>query len=287
MKSCMQWMLLAVALSPLACEPGAAGGLLGGPSEPVDGEGWSILLYSFEGPGHVVAAQKCKAGVDREAGWRNVFIFSNADSSQVLWNIYGKPEEAQKDVQTARNWVTSARNKPFPQAMIVRRPTPNPGKPEHDLVNVLGRYPAGTPMQKLPCYSVVVAEFFNTREFHDRKKYAVDYCEELRRQGHEAYYHHGPTVSKVSIGTFLSSAFTQVEENGMTVSVPTDPAMKAVIAKFPYLAVDGYQEYRTVINPVTRKPEKKVTSSYVDYIPTGRTQAPAAPAYRPGDPQPR
>ncbi len=279
----LRGLLVLAAMAPAACssDPNAPSmsNPFGRSAEPKDGEGWSILLYTFRGPDHVAAADKCKAAVEKEAHWRDMFIYSEGETGDVFWGVYDKPEDAQKNLAIARAWKTSAHNAVFANAVILRRPTPNPGNPEWDIKPLFERALARATdaeirSHSLPYYTVVVAEFFNTEEFHNRKQFAADYCADLRKQGYEAYYNHGPTVTKVSIGTFPAKAFTTVQKDGVATSTPTDPRLLALIAKFPYLAVDGYQEYVNHVNAATGQKEKKATVSYVDLIPNAKVPEP-------------
>lgn len=284
----LRMLLVLAAMAPLACDPSGFGSNPGtpsanipfaGPSAPEDGEGWSILLTMFNGPDHVAAAERCKTVVENEAHWRGMFVFTEGETSTLYWGVYDKPEDAKRDLLTAQAWESSSHNRVFLGAVTLRRPTPNPGNPEWDIRPVFDRAMArATPSQlrnsDLPYYTVVVAEFFNTKEFHNRKQFAADYCADLRKQGYEAYYLHGPTVSKVSIGTYFPRAFATVQQNGVATAAPRDPRMTAIIAKFPYLAVDGYQEYVTRTNEATGRPEKKAMVSYVDTIPGARIVSP-------------
>ena len=51
--------------------------------------------------------------------------------------------------------------------------------------------------------------FEPTDSFWEQKKAAAEYCSWLRKKGYEAYYHHGPGCSIVTVGIFDESAVEQ------------------------------------------------------------------------------
>lgn len=78
----------------------------------------------------------------------------------------------------------------FLQALPARMPTPDVGNPEWALGDV-----------QAEC-SLQVAVFEPTDRFHEYKRAAAEFCKLLRDQGYEAYYHHTPACSMVTVGAF-------------------------------------------------------------------------------------
>ena len=82
----------------------------------------------------------------------------------------------------------------FLQAMMVPVPLPDVGNPEWDLREVEAMY------------SLQVAVFEPTDDFHEYKQAAADHCAFLREKGYEAYYCHASACSMVTVGTFGEEA---------------------------------------------------------------------------------
>lgn len=97
--------------------------------------------------------------------------------------------EVTRDLRIIRS-LAAGNSYPFIGARIVPKPSPDVGRPEWELSQCPGKY------------SLQVAVFYNTIMFGERKLAAAQYAEQLRGEGFEAYYHHGPTRSSVSVGHF-------------------------------------------------------------------------------------
>ncbi len=206
---------------------------------------FSILLYILsDATNHAYEAQRYKRNTEKDAGWQGLFVVSKVDHSELYWGQYASPEDAAENLAKAKAYVAPAGIKLYAKALIVPLPESKvgPGPPEWDLNKVQGEY------------TVVVAVFYNVPEadYHRRKEDAVDYCRELRQRGEEAYYHHGIKQSKVTVGLFDKSV---------------DPRVEEIIQRFQYLAVNGYEERRSVVNPETRNVSKVSTKPFLAHIP--------------------
>jgi hypothetical protein len=51
-------------------------------------------------------------------------------------------------------------------------------------------------------YSLLIAVFYNTATFNERKEAAEAYAQDLRKRGYPAYYYHEPARSMVYVGDF-------------------------------------------------------------------------------------
>lgn len=247
------------------------------PAESADDEGFTVLLTAFAGQDHVTVANSYRKSTEAATHWRNVYVVHEDSISNIYWGRYSNLEDAGKSLRTAQQWNRSGIEYPFASAMIVRIPGNNPGRPEYDLRNATG------------FYTLVIAHFYNDPEegVKNRKQYAVDNCEELRKQGVEAYYFHGPRVSMVTVGSFPEKAYVTMtsEKEGYAMAVPNSDALKQVWDKYPCLAVNGYREQSTEVGIVSGKLEKKASPSYVFQIP--RNTSTFAIPDRSGNPQPR
>ncbi len=106
------------------------------------------------------------------------------------------PPELTRDISVIRS-LTMGNQVPFLFAQFELMNRKNIGPPEWDLVKAPGEM------------SLQVAVFFNEADFQERELAAVQYCEALRKEGFEAYYHHYDTGrSVVCVGSFPASAVT-------------------------------------------------------------------------------
>ena len=267
------WVLL-----PWTAGCGVGGGvsLFNLPSSSLSGSGedFTVLLASFSGAEHVQSANRCRKDTEDLTHWRGVYVVHEDNTSNVYWGRYSTIEDARKDMLVARQWTSRDGGHPFEVATIMTRPGDNPGRPEHDLRNATGYY------------TLVIAHFYNDEErgVRNRKQYAIENCEDLRAKGVEAYYLHGPRISMVTVGSFPRSAYITVEKDGVARAVANSPALRDTWDKYPYLAVNGYQELVSQSDRATGKMMKVPTASYVYTIPS-RTASVDVPN-RSGDEKP-
>lgn len=209
-------VVMAVLLGLTAgCEHGG-GGLSWGFGRP-KGEPWTILCVAISGPGRIAESESLAADVRKIQGVRSqdVKVQHGRNSSQVLYGTYhrridpgtGKlliPEQLRADLHTIQLGG-------FLGAEAIASPETDVGNPAWRLENARG------------AYTLLVATFENTADFYDRKTAAAEYTRELRRRGHEAYYHHGSVVSEVMVGTFGPEALLEQQ----TQRVQRDPDSQA------------------------------------------------------------
>jgi hypothetical protein len=150
----------------------------------------------------------------RTAGIRpdDVFVMEDPDGSARLY--YGRyrrlfdprtgkdqmPARLRADLTLLRELGDSSGRRFFLQALPVRMPQPDVGNAAWDLSKVQASY------------SLQVAVFEPTGDFMEYKQAAADYCAELRARGYEAYYHHGPASSVVTVGAFGPDAVRNVSD---------------------------------------------------------------------------
>ncbi len=230
-----------------------------------DGDSFTILLTVFTDADHVNRAIASKQATGSSTGWKNLFVVHDAHSSALYMGTYSNAESATKDLNRVRSFVstlpTGMKVKPFESANLTRMPGENPGKPEHDLNNGNGYY------------TVVVAHFYNSPEdgVANRRELAVKCVEQMRREGYEAYYLHGPSVSYVTVGSFDQSAYKSVvNDQGIVEARPNDETMRQVFLDFPELVINGATEIVTTVTP-TGQTTRGATSTYVMLIPQRRS----------------
>lgn len=184
------------------------------------GAPWTILCMEISGPtreeqiGQIAGALKQTPGIRSQ----DVLINNDPDGfSRLYYGTYYRrterktrkqsvPAELQRNLDTIRQLGASDIYY-FRNARIVRRPMPDVGNPQWMLVRAAG------------VYTLQVAAYEPTDEFWEHKQAAAEHCAFLREKGYEAYYHHGPGLSMVTVGSFGKDAVitTAVQEGGQTV----------------------------------------------------------------------
>ncbi|MEK6676443.1 MAG: hypothetical protein AABZ47_12415 [Planctomycetota bacterium] len=172
------------------------------------GAPWTIQCLELRGPNARREIEETAATLRRTPGIRPTDVFPFHDevgSSQLCYGTYyrkadpktGKrpiSQAMQADLELLRQLGSDTGQRYFALAMFVRKPVSDVGNSEWCLTNAPGKY------------SLQVAAFEPTDEFGEYKQAAADYCEWLRKQNHQAYYHHGPSSSIVTVGSFDESA---------------------------------------------------------------------------------
>jgi len=199
-----------------ASKTGGAGGLFGDKGAP-----WTIRCIELSGPDRVGRAERfaqtLRQTPDIRAG--DVFYHDEPDGfARVYYGAYRR----RTDLRTGRRDIPAAMRSDldlirqlgdpasgqryFFHAIPVHMPQPDVGKPQWRLTHARGKY------------SLQVAAFEPTDDFWEFKKAAADYCAYLREEGFEAYYHHSPVSSVVTVGSFGPEAVIQRREGGRYVT---------------------------------------------------------------------
>ncbi|MDX1565257.1 MAG: hypothetical protein R3236_07625 [Phycisphaeraceae bacterium] len=123
-----------------------------------------------------------------------------------------------------------------------RQTTPIPVK-KHDLRTA----PEGT------YYTLQIAHYENPDNPAERRKRAEEYAQQLREQGEQAFYYHGPNMSLVTVGAFKDAVLRvgSVSRRGdgskrLTVPTPTtrySPEVEELQAKYPHHLHNGRPIY--------------------------------------------
>jgi len=236
--------------------PGGGRAILPGLGKDKD-EKYTIRLYVLPSSDHIERIKSFKAQTEQGTGWKGLFVERKEHYSELYWGRYATYSEAEKNLKRAREYRTPMGVAAYANARIVEYAGFDPGPSEWDLANAPG------------AYTVVVAVFYDVPadKYFGRKKYAVTYCEHLRSKSEEAYYWHGPARSTVTIGSFPETSVTMVDDGGLKRPDIRDPAIQAILDRYPYLAVNGYQELIWEVDPVTRRPRKEPARTYPAHIP--------------------
>jgi len=276
-----RWMLTCAAiLSAALWQAGCENSPLSNVSGPHgDDGGWTILLCTLNNPQtHVKDALYYKERCEKNTGWKDLYVVHKADHSELYWGKYSSPEAARKNLAKAREYVAPAGYKVFDSAMLLPLAGKDYGPQEWNLAGAKG------------AYTVVVAVFYDMpkENYVGRKRFAVDYCRQLRQeQNLEAYYYHDPSRSAVSIGVFDGKAVEITHEGTQDKPVVVNPEMKRIMERFPLLAVNGREEILHMPDSATRKLVPVKSTSYVVRIPQKKGQQGADWPDRIGDAEPR
>ena len=219
---------------------------------------FTILLRTFSGLGHMEDAQRYKDNTERQAGWKNVYIVTKQNMSELYWGRFATLEAAKPGVLRAHAYETSVGIKPYPKAIVLKIPGKDIGPAELNLSFAKGKY------------TVLIATFYDVPDanYFGRKNYAVEYCKQLREEGKEAYFFHGPAQSIVTIGLFDESAIEKRKANAGTVTETyiKDQRINRIIDQHPFLAENG-RKVRVQVPTIQKKVEWIEKRSYVIAVP--------------------
>lgn len=210
------------------------------PKGQEDDSYYTILLYTFNDLNHAESAELYRARMSDRVGWKDLFVITASGHSQLFWGHYKSIDQAKPNLTKAHAHRTGTGVSVFGGAMVVPMPGKDIGPPELNLKNV-----------KAP-YTLLVAVFQDDPDanppYVGRKRFALEYCQQLRKAGYEAYYFHSQAASSVSIGAFGKESFTvrkvsRVGSGGPSEMadelVVNDPRIKTLQRDFPNLALNG------------------------------------------------
>lgn len=206
---------------------------------------YSILLGRFYGTGHREQAESLDLRCRREAGWQETFVVHEANRSSVYRGAFADRQAAREPLVNTKRFRTPDGAMPFVMSILVPYPRREPvGDERYDL----SRIEEGT-------YTVVVEVYYDEtdseetylaaegrtskRRVTDRYLAAARRCEELREEGQEAYYYHGPGNSLVTVGIFPDSSIQIEMVDGKEEKRIVDPRMNAVLRAHPHLYING------------------------------------------------
>jgi len=240
---------------------------------------YTILLAVCRSPaGHVNQAKHYKFYTEKHAGWKHMFILHKENHSLLYWGKYKTTKAAQPNLKKAKAYKTPTGIKVYSKAIVVPVPGKQVGPPEWRLTDTPSKY----------VFTILRATFHDVPEadYIGRRQFAVDYCEQLRKKGVAAYYHHDPTQSIVTIGLYERGAVAEVRKGKKYQRLVRDQRIKDTFKRYPHLAVNGRQKIITMVAPKTGKKYQTPASTYLMIIPRKKpTHVPTAttrPAGRPG-----
>lgn len=286
--------VLVAAAATLGSQPrGGAGSaerpVLPGPVAASDAR-FTILLVTFEGPGHVRMAKDGRDQIARSTGLTQLHLVHGERASTLYYGFYRTVSRAEDPSEAARAQADLARiqairlgdTQPFQAALFVPLPSPDPDAPrEWDIRNTRG------------VYSLEIGAF---RDRPDRKQAAVEAVREARAMGLEAYFYHGPTTSSVLLGSFPAEALrtirpdTRISPDKEVLVLPfkpkdlpdeveradgtraqlveyrvevVDPQLLSLMRQFPEHAVNGAVPVRRIRDPRTGQVMERLAESFI------------------------
>ena len=237
---------------------------------------YTILLHTFTGPEHVHQARLYRDKTKEMSGWSGLEVVHKDSNSELYWGKYSSMDSARSDLETARTWRAGKMTRaafPFPRIVII--PGMDPGNPAYKLQNAPPGY-----------WTLLVALYVDdkTQGFvgRDRQKHAMEYCDFLRKKGYDAYYHHVPGRTKITVGVFHEDAVVvaarptgKPDEFTAKRYIRDDKLqklMKTLKPPLAFLVVNDHTEYERRISKKTGKPIKAIVASHPIPIPGRKRQ---------------
>ncbi|MBP7746245.1 MAG: hypothetical protein KA383_08930 [Phycisphaerae bacterium] len=251
-----------------------------------DEEVWAIRCITLQMPDHQQRAKAYADALKKVSGLKAdlVQVLTDADGTAVFYGRYKReygPQGATDkfkpnhltDLETIRGLrFAGADVWPFMLASMDLLPTYRSAHPEWDLEKVDGHW------------ALHVAVFYNTDTFRTRRSAAEEYCALLRKQGEEAYFHHGAVHSSVYVGVYPAEAVSEIrQENPLTGVVQTtlrivDPKMIAAQQRFPESLQNGHKVYEVARNRDGTVRDRAPSASFPVVIPQAQRRLDKAKA---------
>lgn len=180
-------------------DPGA---IFASANEKPEGEEWTILCVEMRDKDRVRHTETLVKGIRqvRELDSRKARLVHEDGVSRIYYGSYYRKIDTERgrdsfgpEVHDNLQFIRSLAcgdSFPFAGARLVPVPTPDPGRPEWHVSRCPGTY------------TLHVGVFYGTSTFAEYKQAAVQWVEQLRAEGLEAWYHHGEGRSSVMIGSF-------------------------------------------------------------------------------------
>ncbi|MCK5114750.1 MAG: hypothetical protein KAR11_08320 [Phycisphaerae bacterium] len=219
-----------------------------------DDSKFTILLYPHKSPTHVKEALQHKIDAEQNTGWEDIYVVHKDGCSELLVGHYKTKQEALRALKKVRAF-THNQNAIYRNAIVC----PIPGKDVAPDTFDLRSAPADRK------YSVLVAVFYDVpeRNYLGHKKRAIEFCQEIRDGGQEAYYYLTHNRSCVALGSFPADAIKTIkvtkrhprtrkkykEDKNIIVS----PKMQKILSDNPNMLVCGNNEINYVLTKDGRK----------------------------------
>ncbi len=265
---------------------------------PANDAQWTIYCVAIPGPGHVERSKELEDDLKQSSHMSAWYLIHEDQQSTLYYGYYKSNDDPRlkADRKQIMAMADQGGNRPFGEALPVLIASPDPtAPPEYNLLNAKGYW------------SLEIAAY----EGPGRKEAAVQSVLEARKEGVEAYYHHGESISEVCIGSWPEEAIKKQDtdsgnaENedqpilvlgpgghlpdGMTRGlkdkethqdvrvleqqvVPVDDSMKAAMVQFPTHSVNGSEDIIQVTDPKTHQVITQPKPTFIVQIPHAEQQ---------------
>lgn len=162
-----------------------------------DASGWTIVLAAYTGPAARESAESAAVGIGAIDGLAGARAEHRSTGSTVVYGKYDSYDDrrATRDLARIRAIRVEGRQ-PFARAFLAPPRTAPAGRvPQINLTSAREAYGSGL----LYTLQVAVYESPNRQE---AMRSAEQAALQLRQEGEQAFYYHGPTRSMVTIGVF-------------------------------------------------------------------------------------
>jgi hypothetical protein len=235
--------------------PALFGGKPADPAAATPADVWSIVIHGYRDDDQDSAATADLERVRTEGRLPEAYLEHRGDATVIAYGRYTGPttKEAQGDLKRIQNLEITLpdgrKGKPFAGAFIAPPMEIRGSIPEYDLRNVRklnGEWVLYT--LQIGVYGRADKKAATPAEMEEFRQTAEKAVTQLRREGEQAFYFHGPRMSSVTVGLFGKDDF--------------DPALKIESAalrvmrqRFPYNLQNGLgiRQRLTATNPQTGK----------------------------------
>lgn len=199
---------------------------------------WSIVLLAFRGETQQQDAMRGLATVQAEAGLANAYVEKRGEATVVAFGGYLDPQqtEAQADLKRIRAIeiaVDGSTDRPFENAFLTPPSDIRGTIPEYDLRNARathGEWAIYT--LQIGVYRREDGKPTTAAQIAEFRKLAEEAVLQLRREGEQAFYFHGPASSTVTISLFGSEDFDpQIRLES--------PQLRALRQRYPHNLLNG------------------------------------------------
>ena len=192
---------------------------------------WGVLLERFAGPQHEARARsRSRQLASVFPGW-DLRVERDRDRTVLLLGSFAGLEDpsAQRALEEVKSLEVGGR-RPYRGSFLVRpRIDPRGSNPSLSLVEAAARSGGRA------AYTLQV-ELWDAEDVGERMAAAEARAAELRARGEEAYFHHGPRFSVVTVELFGTGDWDETVGRG-------SPRLRAAQERFPYMLLNG-QRYR-------------------------------------------
>jgi hypothetical protein len=197
---------------------------------------WAIALASYDRAGHERAAKQQSQRFSRQTGMTGFWAHTERARSTVYFGRYESADshEAQQDLSRLRAVAGRRGFAPMTMALAPVLVGGGGGASPFDLRQVATNPEA--------IYTLQVA-VYDEVQGPDFRRVAERHAAELRQQGHEAYFYHGPRQSLVTVGVFYHGAIHVIQDGPRRGQSEYHRYIREQLqGEFPHMLVNGQKQ---------------------------------------------